>query len=46
MMRYGMQMKGIRKSKFSGLCAFGGGSVSDFCLLDNEYIGFPDFCEI
>ncbi len=46
MMRYGMPVKAMGKLKFSCLCAFGGGSVSGFCLLDNEYIMFPDFCEI
>ena len=46
MMLYGVHKKDFRKFEFSGICALYGGSVSGFCLLDNEYRGFPDFCEI
>lgn len=44
-----MMLSGVqigRKYKLTNICAFYGGSVSGFSVLDNEYIGFPDFYEI
>ena len=47
MIRYEMPLQVLKKSKISGICVFGGGSVSGFCLIDiDNYKGFPDFCEM